>query len=101
MLVKLTELCSSGAVTAGKNYNLREIYINPKHVIMIREETIVKTMNEAGNIKMVTGESLDKNHSFSKLTINRGNSGTEIIVVGSPLAIENVLGEKQHQILNG
>lgn len=101
MLVKLTELCSSNAVTAGKNYNLREIYVNPEHVIMIREEVTVKTLNETGNIKMMTGENLDKNHSFSKLTINRGNSGTEIVVVGSPLMVENALGKKQHQVLNG
>ena len=38
MLVKLTEVCSNGAVTTNKLYSLREVLINPEHVVMIREE---------------------------------------------------------------
>ena len=28
MLVKLTEVCGTGAVTAGRRYSLREVFIN-------------------------------------------------------------------------
>ena len=87
MLVKLTEVCSNGAVTTNKLYSLREVFINPEHVVMIREEKRMRELNESG--KVAAG--LDHNHQFSKLTINRGQTGTEIVVVGSPEVVENTL----------
>ena len=96
MLVKLTEVCSNGAVTTNKLYSLREIFINPEHVVMIREEKRMKELNERGKV----AANLDEAHRFSKLTINRGQSGTEIIVVGSPETIESTLN-KGKQLLRG
>ena len=63
MLVKLTEVCNNGAVTTKKLYSLREVFINPEHVVMIREEKRMKELNENG--KVASG--LDGNHRFSKL----------------------------------
>ena len=96
MLVKLTEVCNNGAVTTNKLYTLREIFINPEHVVMIREEKRMRELNERG--KVASG--LDATHQFSKLTINRGQSGTEIVVVGSPELVENTL-KKGKQLLRG
>ena len=96
MLVKLTEVCNNGAVTTNKMYSLREIFVNPEHVVMIREEKRMKELNENG--KVASG--LDTAHQFSKLTINRGQTGTEIVVVGSPDAIENTLNRNK-QLLRG
>jgi hypothetical protein len=96
MLVKLTEVCNNGAVTTNKLYSLREVFVNPEHVVMIREEKRLRELNENG--KVAAG--LDENHQFSKLTINRGQAGTEIIVVGSPSTIENSL-KKPPQLLRG
>ena len=96
MLVKLTEVCNNGAVTTNKHYTLREVFINPEHVIMIREEKRMKELNENGMI----ASQLDTAHQFSKLTINRGNTGTEIVVVGSPTIVENRL-QKGKQLLRG
>lgn len=93
MLVKLTEVCNNGAVTTNKNYSLREIFVNPEHVVMVREENRMRELNENG--KVAAG--LDRNHRFSKLTINRGQTGTEIVVVGSPEIVENTL--KNHRTL--
>ena len=70
MLVKLTEVCNNGAVTTNKMYSLREIFITPEHVVMIREEKRMRELNERG--KLTAG--LDTAHQFSKLTINRGLS---------------------------
>jgi hypothetical protein len=42
MLVKLTEVCDNGAVTTNKMYSLREVFINPEHVVLIREEKRMK-----------------------------------------------------------
>jgi len=87
MLVKLTEVCSNGAVTTRQNYMLREIFVNPRHVIMIREEKMIQELNERGLIS----DGLDPNHRFSKVTINRGHTGTDIVVVGDPKLIETEL----------
>jgi len=96
MLVKLTEVCSNGAVTTDRRYLLREIFVNPEHVVMIREERKMRELNENG--KIVSG--LDKSHGFSKIIINRGQTGTEIIVVGSPDIVEGAL-KNSKKLLRG
>jgi hypothetical protein len=96
MLVKLTEVCNNGAVTTNKTYSLREVFVNPEHVVMIREEKKMRELNESG--KVATG--LDSAHQFSKLTINRGQTGTEIVVVGSPDVVESTL-KSDKRLLRG
>ena len=96
MLVKLTEVCNNGAVTTNKLYSLREVFINPEHVVMIREEKRIQELNERGALK----GGLDTSHRFSKLTINRGHTGTEIVVVGAPKIVEESLNTKQ-QLIRG
>ena len=97
MLIKLTEVCANGAVTAPHNYVLREVFVNPEHVVMIREEKRIKELNERG----LLSEGLDSNHQFSKLTINRGHTGTEIVVIGAPEAVETKLQNNVKQLLRG
>tara|TARA_R100000664_G_scaffold34022_1_gene53498 strand:+ start:1665 stop:1958 length:294 start_codon:yes stop_codon:yes gene_type:complete len=97
MLVRLTEIFSNGAVTTPNTYTLREVFVNPEHVVMIREERRLKEMNERG----VINENLNKNHRFSKLTINRGQSGTDIVVIGAPDLIETKLQRSTKQLLRG
>ena len=87
MLVKLTEVCNNAAVTSLHQYTLRDIFINPEHVVMIREERRLREINEGGSV--LAG--LDTNHRFSKLTLNRGTTGTEIVVIGAPEIIETQL----------
>ena len=96
MLVKLTEVCNNGAVTTNKLYSLREVFVNPEHVVMIREEKRLRELNESGGAV----EGLDEAHQFSKLTINRGQAGTEIIVVGAPDVIECAL-KNNKKLLKG
>ena len=96
MLVKLTEVCGTGAVTNGRRYSLREVFVNPEHVVMVREEHQMKNLNEQG---MLT-EGLDKKHRFPKITIDKGTTGTEIVVVGDPNAIETAL-QTRSQLLRG
>jgi len=101
MLVKLTEICSNGAVTVGHKYKLREIFVNPEHVILIREDIRVRELNESGMLNLIGPDELNKSHRFSKLTINRGHAGSEISVVGSPDIIENTLKIDNRQLLRG
>ena len=97
MLVKLTEVCLNGTYTTSQEYMLREIFINPEHVVMIREEKRIKLLNEEGKIN----SDLKPEHDFTKLTINRGQTGTEIVVIGSPDVIESQLNKKTRQLLRG
>jgi hypothetical protein len=91
MLVKLTEVCGTGAVTSGNRYSLREVFVNPEHVVMVREEHQMKTLNEQG----LLSEGLDKQHRFSKITIDKGTTGTEIVVIGDPMTVEGALNSRR------
>jgi|TARA_Y100000310_G_scaffold317464_1_gene370376 hypothetical protein len=98
MLIKLTEVRINGTYTTSQDYMLREIFVNPDHVIMIREESRLRQLNEQGRIH----KDLNPNHKFSKLTINRGNTGTEIVVVGAPNMIETILNKNtKKELLKG
>tara|TARA_B100000900_G_C20564654_1_gene710478 strand:- start:594 stop:884 length:291 start_codon:yes stop_codon:yes gene_type:complete len=96
MLVKLTEVCGTGAVTAGRRYSLREVYINPEHVVMVREEYNLKNLNQEGLLT----EGLNRDHRFTKITIDKGTTGTEIVVVGDPHSIETALLRRDY-VLRG
>tara|TARA_Y100000310_G_scaffold285455_1_gene308917 strand:+ start:3442 stop:3738 length:297 start_codon:yes stop_codon:yes gene_type:complete len=89
MLVKLTEVCANGAVTTKQQYILREVLVNPKHVIMIREEARMRQLNE----RHIIAPGLNPDHAFSKITINKGHTGTDIVVVGHPEIIEEQLNQ--------
>jgi len=96
MLIKLTEVCANGAVTTSQRYTLREVLVNPEHVIMIREESSMRQLHEEGLVHA----GLDRNHRFSKLTINRGHNGTDIVVIGAPEFVEEQL-KSTKQLLRG
>ena len=97
MLVKFTEVCLNGAYTTTQEYMLREVFVNPEHVVMIREEKRIQQINERGGIH----SELSGEHAFSKLTINRGHTGTEIVVVGAPEIVETQLNKTKKQLLRG
>ena len=87
MLIKLTEVLSPGVVLSEQKFLLREVFVNPEHVVMIREEARMRQLNKEGLLPA----NLNRDHQFSKITINRGQTGTEIVVVGSPELIETKL----------
>jgi hypothetical protein len=98
MLIKLTEVCQNSALTTRDDYSLREVLVNPEHVIMIREEFRLKKLNEEG----LLAEGLNTAHRFSKLTINRGQTGTDIVVVGGPETVESrLMTNANKQLLRG
>jgi hypothetical protein len=97
-LVRLTEVCTNTTLTTSQNYLLREVFVNPEHVVMIREEKRIKQLHERGELHA----ELDPGHTFSKLTINRGHTGTEIVVVGAPDIVEKTLTKnKKQQLIRG
>ncbi len=97
MLIKLTEVCRKGTTTTHQQYTLREVLVNPEHVIMIREESTMRQLHEQGLLHA----GLDSNHRFSKLTINRGHNGTDIVVIGAPEIVEEQLKSSAKQLVRG
>ena len=96
MLIKLTEVHHNSTLTTKSEYTLREVFINPEHVVMIREEARMQQLNEQGRLPA----NLSDDHRFTKLTINRGHTGTEIVVVGSPDIVERSLNQEK-QLIRG
>ena len=95
MLVRLTEICQNNMLTSKKQaYTLREVFINPEHVVLIREEARMQQLKEQGALP----DDLNEGHRFTKLTINRGHTGTEIVVVGAPDMIEKSLNQNKKLI---
>ena len=95
-LVKLTEVRHNASLTTKQDYTLQEVFVNPEHVVMIREEARLRSLNEQERL----AADLNPNHRFTKLTINRGHTGTEIVVVGAPDIIESTLNQHK-QLLRG
>jgi hypothetical protein len=98
MNIKLVEACPATAYTTIENggglskYILREIYLNPEHVVALRADQTMKTRLEEGRF---VGE-LDNKQEFTRVYVNRGQSGFDVTVVGSPEAIQEKLsGNKQ------
>ena len=91
MLVRLTEIHHNTTLTTKNEYTLREVFVNPEHVIMIREELRMRQLNESGGLL----NELEQGHRFTKLTINRGHTGTEIVVVGAPEVVEKTLNSNK------
>ena len=96
-LIPLTEIYVTSSSYVGgeiadvlQGHGLREVYVNPNHVIMIRED--LKYKRKLNDGELVDG--LDKRASFTELYID-GPSSTPIkfTVVGHPEIIIQNLNE--------
>ena len=87
MLTKLTEIYPLPLQT-GRTFGLREIYVNPRSVSMIRSEPGMKRHLTEGNLP----PGLDERVEFSRIAID----SSQIVVVGSPHIIEQTLKETKH-----
>jgi len=87
MLTKLTEIYPLPMQT-GKSFGLREVYINPKSVSMIRSEPKMRRHLTEGDLP----SGLDERMEFSRISVE----SSQIVVVGSPHVIEQTLKETKH-----
>ena len=90
MLISLVEIKKD----SFGSYRLESVYINPKHVIMLREDTAFENDLHEGKINL----SINKSAKFTKLTIYADVS-KEITVVGSPELIESKFFAKNKMLL--
>ena len=101
MLVKLIEVHSpapySNLNESQRVFSLREVFVNPNHVVCLREDNIVKEEIKNSELR----ESLDTRQEYTKIFIDRGQSGIDITVVGSLVLIEEKLSATAKTLLKG
>lgn len=76
--IRFVEIYNTAGTPTFKEYSLREIYINPNHVVCLRENTDVSKLLIEGKLP----EQLDPRQEFTTVTLNKGTYGQDIIVVG-------------------
>lgn len=92
MLVKLIEVFNKRTFAAGttgkvEEFSLREVFVNPEHVVCIRENDSLKTRLSETEL----GQEIHEAESYTKIYINRGQSGMDIDVVGDIATVHNKL----------
>ena len=70
------------------DYMLREVYVNPKHIVAMRQDDRMTTVLREGKLP----DQLDQRQDFTKLYVDRGNTGIDITVVGDLNTIKEKLG---------
>ena len=94
-MVKLIEVVQ----TFKDEYKFREIFINPDHVVYLREDANLKTRLNEGTDNFPEG--LDTRQSFTRIQVHNGTTGSEFVVVGLPHIVENKLKGTPKELLRG
>jgi len=102
MLVTLTEVISrntnqQGTSVATQTYTLREVTVNPQHVICLREDSSMAGRLTEGTLP----PGLDNRQRFTRVILDRGQSGLELTVVGTPNQISEKLRVSTRELLRG
>jgi hypothetical protein len=79
------------------DHRLREVYVNPKHVVAMRQDDRMLGLLEEGKLP----DGIDQAQSFTKLYIDRGNTGIDITVIGDLGSIKEKLGLDARSLLKG
>ena len=86
MILKLREVYRERGLTKGRPgpvWSTREVFINTEHIVMIRPNDIMASRLDEG---LITG--VKKRAQFCTISINKGQSGADITVVGSLSELE-------------
>ena len=79
------------------DYMLREVYVNPKHIVAMRQDDRMTSVLKEGKLP----DQLDQRQDFTKLYVDRGNTGIDITVVGDLNTIKEKLGLDNRSLLKG
>lgn len=88
-MILLTEVfkINEYASTEKKEYSLREVYVNPAHVFMLRDDDKMSEHREKGQLP----SDLDERQKFTKVYFNALNHSA-ISIVGDVISVKNKLG---------
>ena len=106
MLIKFIEIVENSTKThltssvdkAGR-FTLKEVSINPEYVVCVREEERMTRMLQEGYLP----EGLDQRQKFTRVFLDRGHTGIDVVVVGEPEKVEADLkrAKGKKELLNG
>ena len=106
MLIKFIEIVEnstktqlSSSVDKGGRFTLKEVSINPEYVVCVREEERLGRMLKEGYLP----QGLDQRQKFTRVFLDRGHTGIDVVVVGEPEKIEADLkrAKGNKELLNG
>ena len=106
MFIRLTEVVENSTTTRlaadvdrKKRFTLREVSINPEYVVCVREDNAIKQMLIEGYLP----EGLDKRQRFTRIYLDRGQTGIDIVVVGDPETVQEDLrrAKGKKEVLHG
>lgn len=90
-MVKLKEVYNNGS-----NWNIREVTINPQHIVAMREDRAATSALYENRMP----EGLSKNVSFTRIFLNSGQTSLEVVVAESPEIIESKINNSK-RLLKG
>jgi len=98
----LTEILKTNKYTdegsLRNSYVLRQVFINPRHIVCLREDEHYKQLLVEGRLI----EGLDESQSFTKIYLNRGQAGIDLTVIGTAASVQQKLGlTAEKQLLRG
>jgi len=96
MVIKLVEVCKAMGIGTTENYALKEVFINPEHVVCLRSDDLTRQRLQENKLP----EELDRRQEFTRIQLNRGHNGLDIVVVGAPSLVEQKL-KMPRQVLHG
>ena len=97
MIIKLVEVTSDkGGTYLNQKYRLKEIFVNPKHIVALREDNDMRVnMNEC-----TLPEGINPQMGFTRLYLDRGQHGLDVTVVGNPDTVREKLNLSNKQLLH-
>ena len=97
MIIKLVEVISDkGGTYLSQKYKLKEIFVNPKHIVALREDNDMRVNMNEGTLP----EGINSQMGFTRLYLDRGQHGLDITVVGDPSHIREKLSLSKKELLH-
>jgi len=86
-MINLVEIFEDNSDPKTKKFCLRKVSVNPEHVVMMTDATAMKINYQNGYLP----EDLNGEHDFTRIALNTGTGGRDLIVAGSQSAIRDKL----------
>ena len=95
-MVRLTEIYQE---PMSSNVRVRQVYVNPTHVVMVREDVTFASALHEGKLKHLAIEPV---MNFSRLSVrNSGTGNYEITVFGDSETVYEKIRATQKSLLKG
>ena len=92
---KLVEVIQNSATS--KTYSLREVFVNPEFVVSLIPDTNTKRLLNEGRLP----DGIDSGMEFTRVTVHKGASGLEMVVVGDANDVRAKLFAGSSTLLKG